>query len=178
MPAVHLERFHYFKDLFLTHLSSGAASIASEAPIVVFNFDPNGPGMGLNLDFSSFDMGNIDTINVNVDCDVANFDFNNIDFNNSGSLNINVIGMNNSGTNSNPKDAPPKESKTFAEAFNPPGASTIQEAVLSNEMWAQKQKKIDEVDKGHILPEGSCRNRNTAQAHRIILMRNPISGSL
>ena len=45
------------------------------------------------------------------------------------------------------------------------GTSMLQELVHSNEMQAQKRKKTDEVDKGHILPEGSRQNRNkTAQA--------------
>jgi hypothetical protein len=52
------------------------------------NFDPNGPGMGLELDFSDFDMGGVDAINLNIDherdSDVAtgNFGLNNFHFNN------------------------------------------------------------------------------------------------
>jgi hypothetical protein len=53
-----------------------------------------------------------------------------------------------------------------AEASNP-GTSTRQdsEPVHSIEMRAQKRKKMDEVDEGRILPEGSRRKRNqTARA--------------
>ena len=39
------------------------------------NFDPNGPGMGLDLDFNNlnFDLGNIDSDVVNTNRDITNF---------------------------------------------------------------------------------------------------------
>jgi hypothetical protein len=47
----------------------------------------------------------------------------------------------------------------LAEASNP-GTSTRQEPVHDIEMRAQKRTKMDEVDEGRILPEGSRRKRN------------------
>lgn len=173
--------------------------MAAEARSEPLNFDPNGPGMGLDLDFNNFDLGNIDAINI--DNDIANFGFNN-DFDNFdlGDLDVDN-GMNYSAnfnfevavkeaelslgpretfqeantslsSLSNLPTLPVKltnkksDALTLAEASNP-GTSTLvrQEPVHSNEMRAQKRKKTDEVDQGHILPEGSRRNRNkTARA--------------
>jgi hypothetical protein len=169
-----------------------------------FCFDPNGPGMGLDVDFNNFDLGNIDAINLNIDSDVANFGINNdINFNdfNLGGFDINnaVDYSANLGFEDTPNDVqillgphetsqeantsalihfPPlkpanekSDALTLAEASNPnsnPEDSTHQQEPVnknSNEMRAQKRKKTDEVDKGHILPEGSRRNRNkTARA--------------
>jgi hypothetical protein len=165
--------------------------MAPEAHSEAVNFDPNGPGMGLDLDFNNFDVGNFGSDGINVDRDVANVGYNFIDFNNFdlGGLDTN-IGMNYSAnTNINFEDSdalitPLKEAElllgplelpnekseapTLAEAYNTgTGTSTlqVQEPVHSNEMRAQKRKKTDEVDKGDILPEGSRRNRNkTARA--------------
>jgi hypothetical protein len=44
----------------------------SEPQSQALNFDPNGPGMGLDVDFTNFDLGDIDSdsnaaINLNVD---------------------------------------------------------------------------------------------------------------
>ena len=193
----------------------GAAStgMAPEAHSAAVNFDPNGPGMGLDLDFNTFDLGNINSDTINFDHDVANFGYNNIDFDNfdlaRGSLDIN-IGMkynatsNTAQANFNFEDvlkdseaelvslgpceafqeantslpvavAPLELPNEKYEALTLPGlpkassctlgTSTLQELVHSNEMRAQKRKKTDEVDQGHILPEGSRRNRNkTARA--------------
>jgi hypothetical protein len=165
------------------------------------NFDPNGPGMGLDLDFNNFDVGNIDSVTVNADHDVANFnynsssfDFDNIDFR---GLDVNIgMPVNYSANTANfnfedaltkeaelslgPREAfqepnmslpvaplsleLPNEALTLGEAYNP-STPTLQDPVHSNEMRAQKRKKTDEVDEGHILPEGSRRNRNkTARA--------------
>jgi hypothetical protein len=160
-----------------------------------FCFDPNGPGMGLNVDFNNFDLGNIDAINLNIDRDVANFGINNdinfndfdlggLDINNAVDYNAN-LGFEDTPNNVQISLGPHKTSQeantsalshfpplkpankksdalTLAKASNPksnPGDSTHhQEPVNSNEMRAQKRKKMDEVDKGHILPEGSHRN--------------------
>ena len=43
--------------------------------------------------------------------------------------------------------------------YSNPDNSTCQEPVHSNEIQTQKRKKIDEVDTGHILPEGSHQNQ-------------------
>jgi hypothetical protein len=183
----------------------GSASMAPEAHSEAVNFDPNGPGMGLDLDFNNFqvDVGNFDSDAINVDSDKANFGYNNtsIEFDNFdlGGLNNN-IGMNYSANSANfnfedalkeaelllgpqareafqesnmslpvdplPAELPNEKSEalTLAEANNT-GSSTLQEPVHSNGMPAQKRKKMDEVDKSDILPEGSRRNRNkTARA--------------
>jgi hypothetical protein len=54
----------------------GAASVALEPQSQALNFDPNGPGMGLDVDFNNFDLGDIysesDAINIGR-CDVADF---------------------------------------------------------------------------------------------------------
>ena len=70
----------------------GAASMAPEPQSQALNFDPNGPGMGLDIDFNNFDLGDIDSvsdsINLNVGChdlvDIADFGIFNLD-----SLNVN-----------------------------------------------------------------------------------------
>jgi hypothetical protein len=180
-----------------------------EPQSAALNFDPNGPGMGLDLDFSDFDI-QVDPINVDRHIglgDIANFGFNNV-FNNFdlGGLDIDN-GMNYSANfnfeytlkeaelslgphetfqeaNTNLSSLSPghllplelrlanekSDALTLqvSEASNP-GTSTCQEPVInSNEMRAQKRKKMDEVDQGHILPEGSRRNRNkTAQARGV-----------
>jgi hypothetical protein len=173
----------------------------AEAQSQAVIFDPDGPGMGLDLDFS------------NLDYDVANFGFNNIDFRVDNfdlgtttgldsKLDINNLNGKNYSANFNFEDTlkeaessmgphetfqeantdinslsyqqllklrvasenSESDALTQAEASNP-GTSTRREPVCFNEMRAQKRKKIDEVDKGHILPEGSRRNRNkTARA--------------
>ena len=160
------------------------------------NFDPNGPGMGLELDFNDFDLGSVDAINI--DRDVANFGLNNFHFNNfdlgGGDIDNGMVydsagfsfedtlkeselslGPHETFQEANmsslthlpllPKLTNDKsDALTFAEASNP-GTSTRQEPVHSIEMRAQKRKKVDEVDKGRILPEGSRRKRNqTARA--------------
>ena len=156
----------------------------AEAPSQALHFDPNGPGMGLDVDFDNFDS------------DVANFGFNlnnnDFKFDNFGlgtGFDSDNIGMNYSANFEDTlKEAEsslgPRE--TFQEAntgtdMNSPshipflklanensqGTSTQEPVHLSEmpQMRAQKRKKIDEVDKGRILPEGSRRNRNkTARA--------------
>ena len=70
----------------------GAASVAPEPQSQALNFDPNGPGMGLDINFNNFDLGDIDSvsdsINLNVGCrdsaDIADFGIFNLD-----SLNVN-----------------------------------------------------------------------------------------
>ena len=151
------------------------------------NFDPNGPGMGLELDFNNFDVGNINSDAINIDHDVANFSYNNLDFkfNDFDLANLNInIGMNYSANTANfnfrdmLKETEPvallslqfpnkkSEELTLAEVYNQgTSGSVLQEPVHSSEMRAQKRKKTEEVDKGDILPEGSRRNRNkTARA--------------
>ena len=175
--------------------------MAAEAQSGTLNFDPNGPGMGLDLDFNKFDIDNIDAIQFNVDCDIANFGFNNLnnDFDNfdlggfdiENGANFNFEGalkeaelslgpretLQEANTSlSSLSNLPPLKltneksgALTLTEASNL-GTSTLerQEPVHSNEMRAQKRKKMDEVDEGHILPEGSRRNRNkTARARGI-----------
>jgi hypothetical protein len=145
----------------------------AEAHSQAVNFDPDGPGMGLDLNFS------------NLDYDIAKFGFNNIDFDNfdlgtglDSELDINNGTFQEANTDVNSLSHLPllklrvasenseSDALTQAEASNPgTSGSTRREPVRFNEMRAQKRKKIDEVDKGHILPEGSRRNRNkTARA--------------
>ena len=130
--------------------------------------------MGLDVDFSNFDS------------DVANFGYNNTDFkfdNLDYSANFNFehtqkevessLGPHetfqeaNTDLNSHCHLKVANENSdalTHAEASYP-GTSTSQEPFHFNEMRGQKRKKVDEVDEGHILPEGSRRNRNkTARA--------------
>jgi hypothetical protein len=149
----------------------GAVSIAPEAqPEAVF-FDPNGPGMGLDVDFNNFDLGNIDAIDI--DHVIANigFDINNTvnysaNYNFEDTLKEGEISL---GPHETIQDAN-TDALTLAEASNPKsnppaGISTHQGPVHSKEMRAQKRKKTEEVDKGQILPEGTRRNRNmTARA--------------
>ena len=171
------------------------ASMVPEAHMEM-NFDPNGPGMGLDLDFNNFDVGNIDSDALNVDCDAAYFGYNNMDFD-FGDLDINIGSGNNANFNfedvlneaelslgpreefqeanmsfpvAPPMELPIEKSEALTHpspetsSYNP-GTSTLQEPVHSNEMRAQKWKKVDEVDAGQILPEGSRRNRSkTARA--------------
>jgi hypothetical protein len=181
----------------------GAASMALEPQSQALNFDPNGPGMGLDVDFNNFDLGDIysesDAINVGRR-DVADFGvFNNFDLDGLD-VQVHTNSMNfiaNFSLEDTLKDAElplqvgPRE--TFQEAdttshlpsneksdaaltrvsladaseFNL-GTSTHLEPhsnEIINELRAQKRKKTDEVDKSHILPEGSRRNRNkTARA--------------
>ena len=74
----------------------GAASMGPGTHSKAVIFDPNGPGMGLDLDFNIFDVGNTNSDAINFDHDVANFSYNNIDrdfdFNdyNLGELDINI----------------------------------------------------------------------------------------
>ena len=156
----------------------------AEAKSQALNFDPDGPGMGLDLDFSNFN------------CDVANFGFNNIDFKYdnfdlgtglTSELDINLNNGINISANFNFEDTLKEVDsslgphETFQDAntdknslrslplpkpaIENSGTSTCGEPVCFNEMRAQKRKKMDEVDKEHILPEGSRRNRNkTARA--------------
>jgi hypothetical protein len=59
----------------------GAASLAPEPHSQALTFDPNGPGMGLDVtvDFNNFDLGDIDAIYIGPDI-VADFGvFNNFD---------------------------------------------------------------------------------------------------
>ena len=159
-----------------------APQAASEAQPKALHFDPNGPGMGLDVDFSNFDS------------DIANFGFNNsIDFEfgsfdlgtglDSGSDGMNCSagfafgGVVGEAESSHWQPEGPRE--TFQEAntdmnslspghlpflklVNDNSDALTQEPVHSsfNGMRAQKRKKMDEVDKSSILPEGSRRNRN------------------
>ena len=189
-------------DLLMKGSASTGTSMGPGTHSEAFIFDPNGPGMGLDFNFSIFDVGtgDIDSDAVNIDHDVANFTCNNVDFkfNNVdlGDLNINIgTDMNYSTNTANfnfgdainfgdtlTKEAEPvapslqvmqlpivpnekSESLTLAEVNNQ-SASMLQDPVQSSaEMRTQKRKKMDEVDKGDILPEGSRRNRNkTARA--------------
>ena len=168
-------------------MEGAAASMGPGAHSEAMIFYPNGPGMGLDLDFNNFDVGNIDSDDINIDHDVtvANFSYNNLDFKfndfDLGDLNID-IGMNYSANTANfnfgdaLKETEPvalpslqfpnekSEELTLAEVYNQ-GTSVLQKPVHSSEMRAQKRKKTEEVDKGDILPEGSRRNRNkTARA--------------
>ena len=129
--------------------------------------------MGLELDFNDIDLGGVDAINHD-SADIANFGLYNFHFNNDlGSCVINNgLVYDSAGLSHSSLPLPPKltneESDTLAlqvyEASNP-GTSTHQEPVHSIEMRVQKRKKMDEVDKGRILPEGSRRKRNqTARA--------------
>jgi hypothetical protein len=151
--------------------------MAPEAQPEAAYFDPNGPGMGLDVDFNNFDLGDIDAIDI--DRVVANFGFNTIDFNkfDLGGLDIINNGINYTSVKFDFEDTlkeaesretlqanEKSEELSLAEASNP-GNSTHQELVHSNEIRAQKRKKTEEVDKDRILPEGSRRNRNkTARA--------------
>ena len=163
----------------------GAASMGPGAHSNAVIFDPNGPGMGLDLDFNIFDVDDIDSDAINFDHDVANFSYNNTDFkfNNIdlGDLDID-IGMNYSTNNANfnigdmltTKEAEPvallqlpneKPEELTVSRVNNTGSSMHQEPVRSSEMQVQKRKKAEEVNEGDILPEGSRRNRNkTARA--------------
>jgi hypothetical protein len=167
----------------------GAASVAPEPQSHALNFDPNGPGMGLDVDFNNFDLGDIDAINVGRD--IADFGV----FNNFGLDNY----ISNFSFEDTIKDAelslgpcetqePDTSSLRVSHLVVPPsyetdaaltrvtltlpdasdfnlGTSAHHSNEMSDELRAQKRKKIDEVDKCHILPEGSRRNRNkTARA--------------
>ena len=181
-------------DLLLEGSASTGTSMGPGTHSEAFIFDPNGPGMGLDLDFSIFDVGtgDIDSDAVNIDHD--DFKFNNVDLGDLN-INIG-IDMNYSTNTANfnfgdainfgdtlTKEAEPvapslqvmqlpivpnekSKSLTLAEVNNQ-SASMLQDPVQSSaEMRTQKRKKMDEVDKGDILPEGSRRNRNkTARAH-------------
>ena len=180
-------------DLLLEGSASTGTSMGPGTHSEAFIFDPNGPGMGLDLDFSILDVGtgDIDSDAVNIDHD--DFKFNNVDLGDLN-INIG-IDMNYSTNTANfnfgdainfgdtlTKEAEPvapslqvmqlpivpnekSESLTLAEVNNQ-SASMLQDPVQSSaEMRTQKRKKMDEVDKGDILPEGSRRNRNkTARA--------------
>ena len=168
----------------------GAAPVAPEPHSQGLIFDPNGPGMGLDVDFDNFDLGDIDPINVGRD--ITDFGV----FNNFG-LDINGYNISNFSFEGMVKDAElslgPRE--TFLQLEEPdmstlsylapsykntdvaltgvtlqvPDASEINlgtsehhSSGTSNELQAQnlKCKKTDEVDICDILPEGSHRNRN------------------
>jgi hypothetical protein len=169
--------------------------VAPEPQSHALTFDPNGPGMGLDVDFNNFDLGDIDAINVGRD--IAHFGL----FNNFG-LDVNNY-ITNFAFEDTLKDAELSVGPHASETLQEPDTSSLSHLVppyektdaaltrvtvgvtlpdasefnlpvdtsahLSNEMSdklrAQKRKKIDEVDKCRILPEGSRRNRNkTARA--------------
>jgi hypothetical protein len=165
----------------------------AEAESHALNFDSDGPGMGLDLDFSNldFDITNFDFNNLNVDFDLGTGLNSESDINNgiNYSANFNFedslkevessLGPHKTFQEANtdmnslshlPLLKPASEnSDALPHAHIPEGSnlgtSTRREPVRFNEMRAQKRKKMDEVDEGRILPEGSRRNRNkTARA--------------
>ena len=152
----------------------GAASMGPGTHSKAVIFDPNGPGMGLDLDFNIFDVGNTNSDAINFDHDVANFSYNNIDrdfdFNdyNLGELDIN-IGMQYStntaatanfdfgdalqATKEAESVALPQlpignekcEELTLAEVYNP-GTSMLQEPVPSHSSTEMRAQKRKKTD--------------------------------
>lgn len=96
-------------------------------------FDPNGPGMGLDVDFNNFDLGDIDAIDI--DRVIANLGFNNNNFNDydlgHGGIDIINNGVNNTTTNFDFEDTV----KGAEISLGPP--ETLQEANTSSKSVSQ-----------------------------------------
>jgi hypothetical protein len=170
---------------------SEAVSFDPNGPGMGLDFDFNNFDMGLidsesdainvdrdvanlgynNIDFDTFDLGDL---NINIG---MNYSANTANFNSEDALKEAELLLGpreafqvqeaNTSLSVAPLELPNEkyEELTLPEAYTNTGTSTLQEPVHENEMRAQKRKKMDEVDKGHILPEGSRRNRNkTARA--------------
>ena len=165
------------------------AQPASDAADALY-FDPDGPGMGLDVDFNNFDFGDIDAIDIDRVIDNIGFNNNSLNDYDLGGINIIDNGVNYTTTNFDFEDTvrgaesllgPPEtlqEANTSSKSVSQlpldneksdaltladaynPGNSTYQEPAHSTEMRAPKRKKTDEVDESSILPEGSRRNRN------------------
>ena len=161
-------------NLLMEGAALGAASMGPGTHSKAVIFDPNGPGMGLDLDFNIFDVGNTNSDAINFDHDVANFSYNNIDrdfdFNdyNLGELDIN-IGMQYStstaatanfdfgdalqATKEAESVALPQlpignekcEELTLAEVYNP-GTSMLQEPVPSHSSTEMRAQKRKKTD--------------------------------
>ena len=150
------------------------------------HFDPNGPGMGLDVDFADFDsdVANFDDFDLGTGLNSVNngMDYNiNFNFDSEETLKEAESSLGprepfqeaNTDMNSHshlPLAFPKltnenSDALTQAEASTNPGTSTNQDSVHFNEMQGQKRKKMNEVDECRILPEGSRQNRNkTARA--------------
>jgi hypothetical protein len=78
-----------FNPFIQVQLEGSASAVAPEqqSQAQVLNFDPNGPGMGLDVDFNNFDLGDIDAINVGPDIAdfgiFSNFDLDGLDVTNN-----------------------------------------------------------------------------------------------
>jgi len=181
----------------------GAASMALEPQSAALNFDPNGPGMGLDVDFNNFDLTGVDAINVGRDLDIAdfgvfnNFNLDDLDVNNSmdfiANFRFEETALKDVELSLGPRETFQEADTTWSSLSHlvPSNEKSESDVALTrvtladasefnlgtsahqgphsneifNELRVQKRKKKDEVDKCHILPEGSRRNRNkTARA--------------
>ena len=150
----------------------------AEAQSQVLHYDPNGPGMGLDIDFGNFDS---DVANLGFSTNIdfkfddldysANFNFEHTLKEAESSLEPHKTFQETNADMNSPchlklaNGNSDELTHTEASYGSYPGTSTSQEPFHLNEMRGQKRKKMDEVDEGHILPEGSRRNRNkTARA--------------
>ncbi|KAF8951490.1 hypothetical protein BDZ97DRAFT_1909987 [Flammula alnicola] len=155
---------------FTEGTSAGDSLAPKEQP--ASHFDPNGPGMGLDFNFSNLDFGIDFTSNFNFDEAFI-----------EAALSLGPRETANTSpllpSYSNPFDDPRQFRATnLAEAGGsditkfslPPPVMTSNPIAdspdFNHEARAHKRKKVDEVNEADILPEGSRRNRNRSARAR------------
>ena len=157
--------------------------MAPEARSDASNFDPNGPSMVPDFDFANFDLGDIDVANFgfnNIQVHFDNFDLGDLNITNGMNYGPVLTSILRNALREAELLLGPRE--TFQEAnisslsCLPPlkissqksdAVLTLVEATITGtsrtisfQRHAGSKAKKDEVDKGHILPEGLHQNLN------------------